>query len=149
MDVCCTRCGTEYEFDDALISERGTNVRCTQCGFQFKVYPPKQVVIGPDEWVVLTGLGRRVVYRSLRELQNGIAKCEVAREDLLARGSKPPRPLGSIAELDPLFVVKPTDERQPSTLTGVAPQSGQKSEKASAPDAGASARIELNTYSGV
>ncbi|HMA92006.1 MAG TPA: zinc-ribbon domain-containing protein [Polyangiaceae bacterium] len=121
MDVCCTRCGTEYEFDDALISERGTNVRCTQCGFQFKVYPPKQVVIGPDEWVVLTGLGRRIVYRSLRELQNGIVQCEVAREDLLARGSKPPRPLGSIAELDPLFVVKSGPERQPSTLTGVAP----------------------------
>lgn len=121
MDVSCTRCGTEYEFDDALISERGTNVRCTQCGYQFKVFPTKLATVGPDEWIVLTGLGRRIVYRSLRELQNGIVKGDVAREDLLARGSKPPRPLGSIAELDPLFVVKSAPERQPSTLTGVAP----------------------------
>jgi predicted Zn finger-like uncharacterized protein len=121
MDVRCTRCGTEYEFDDALISERGTSVRCTQCGHQFKVFPPQLAGIGPDEWIVLTSLGRRVVYRSLRELQNGISKAEVAREDLLARGSKPPRPLGSIAELDSLFVTKAAPERQPSTLTGVAP----------------------------
>src|SRR5512147_2507626 len=111
MDVRCTRCGTEYEFDDALISERGTSVRCTQCGFQFKVFPQQAAGVGPDEWVVLTSHGRRVEYRTLRELQNGIAKTEVAREDLLARGSKPPRPLGSIAELDPLFTTRAAPER--------------------------------------
>lgn len=146
MDVRCTRCGTEYEFDDALISERGTSVRCTQCGFQFKVFPPQLVTVGPDEWIVLTSLGQRVVYRSLRELQNGIAKSEVAREDLLARGSKPPRPLGSIAELDPLFTIKAAPERKPSTLTGVAPPP---------PRAGAPAAVEPpgrpphDTFSGV
>ena len=39
MDVRCSRCGTEYDFDDALVSERGTTVKCTNCGHQFKVYP--------------------------------------------------------------------------------------------------------------
>ena len=32
MDVTCERCGTEYDFDDALVSERGTTVKCTNCG---------------------------------------------------------------------------------------------------------------------
>lgn len=145
MDVRCTRCGTEYEFDDALISERGTSVRCTQCGFQFRVFPPQSKIVGPDEWVVLTSIGRRVVYRTLRELQNGIARGEVAREDLLARGIAPPRPLGSIAELDPLFSTKAMPEHKPSTLTGVAP-----------PPAGTDKKVEDNplreqhdTWSGV
>ena len=39
MDVRCNRCATEYEFDDALISERGTTVKFTNCGYQFKVFP--------------------------------------------------------------------------------------------------------------
>ncbi|HEY5957103.1 MAG TPA: zinc-ribbon domain-containing protein, partial [Polyangiaceae bacterium] len=146
MDVRCTRCGTEYEFDDALISERGTSVRCTQCGHQFKVFPPQLAGIGPDEWIVLTSLGRRVVYRSLRELQNGISKAEVAREDLLARGSKPPRPLGSIAELDSLFVTKAAPERQPSTLTGVAPPAAAQTKGA---PAGAPARRAHDNFAGV
>jgi predicted Zn finger-like uncharacterized protein len=149
MDVRCTRCGTEYEFDDALISERGTSVRCTQCGHQFKVFPPQLATMGPDEWVVLTSLGRRVVYRSLRELQNGISKSEVAREDLLARGSKPPRPLGSIAELDPLFATKAAPERQPSTLTGVAPPPGHAQARSMAPADAAPGRRGHDTFSGV
>ncbi|NOU26329.1 MAG: hypothetical protein HOO96_00355, partial [Polyangiaceae bacterium] len=37
MDVQCDRCKTEYDFDDALVSTRGTTVKCTQCGHQFKV----------------------------------------------------------------------------------------------------------------
>ena len=49
MDVRCNRCGTEYEFDDALISERGTTVKCTNCGLQFKVYPSHHSG-GPERW---------------------------------------------------------------------------------------------------
>src|SRR5262249_49170904 len=32
MEITCNRCKTEYDFDDALVSERGTTVRCTNCG---------------------------------------------------------------------------------------------------------------------
>ena len=155
MDVRCTRCGTEYEFDDALISERGTSVRCTQCGYQFRVYPPQTKSVGPDEWVVLTNLGRRVVYRSLRELQSGISRGEVAREDLLARGTAPPRPLGSIAELDPLFSTKTAPERKSSTLTGVAPPNGGAATAAGAgtgaqdSDDNSALRAQHDTWSGV
>lgn len=127
MDVRCNRCGTEYEFDDALISERGTTVKCTNCGLQFKIYPSHHSG-GPERWVVRTTQGRELVFTSLRELQRGIADRKVGPADMLTRGQKPPRPLSSIAELEPFFqsslgkvVTAATDERVPRTLHGVAP----------------------------
>jgi predicted Zn finger-like uncharacterized protein len=127
MDVRCNRCGTEYEFDDALISERGTTVKCTNCGLQFKVYPSHHSG-GPERWVVRTAQGRELVFNSLRELQRGIADRKVGPSDLLSRGQKPPRPLSSIAELEPFFqsslgkaAAVAAAERVPRTLHGVAP----------------------------
>src|SRR3954463_1477465 len=129
MDVRCNRCGTEYEFDDALISERGTTVKCTNCGLQFKVYPVHHSG-GPQRWGVRTAQGRELVFTSLRELQRGIADRKVGPSDMLTRGQKPPRPLSSIAELEPFFqsslgkmsaAVAAPAERQPRTLHGVAP----------------------------
>lgn len=38
MDVLCQRCATEYELDDARVSERGTKVQCSSCGEEFRVY---------------------------------------------------------------------------------------------------------------
>jgi predicted Zn finger-like uncharacterized protein len=127
MDVRCNRCGTEYEFDDALISERGTTVKCTNCGLQFKVYPAHHSG-GPERWVVRTTEGRELVFTSLRELQRGIADRKVGPSDMLTRGQKPPRPLSSIAELEPFFqsslgkaAPAVAADRAPRTLHGVAP----------------------------
>jgi predicted Zn finger-like uncharacterized protein len=125
MDVRCGRCGTEYEFDDALVSERGTTVKCTNCGHQFKVHPPESSGASPERWVVRTMSGRELVYTSLRELQRGIAQRQVGPEDLLSRGQGPPRPLGAIAELEPFFQGRAGASlrapHQPRTLAGVAP----------------------------
>src|ERR1700709_2454148 len=127
MDVRCSRCGTEYEFDDALISERGTTVKCTNCGFQFKIFPGAGKGLAPERWVVRTASGRELVYTSLRELQRGIADKKVSANDLLSRGKQTPRPCGRTAEVD-LFsrgarpVRKPGElERAQRTLHGVAP----------------------------
>lgn len=120
MDVRCGRCGTEYEFDDALVSERGTTVKCTNCGYQFKVHPSRGAGI-PERWIVRTGSGREQVYTSLRDLQKGIAQRQVGPEDLLSRGNQPPRPLGSIAELEPFFQTRGGTTRSSRTLAGVAP----------------------------
>ena len=106
MDVRCGRCGTEYEFDDALVSERGTSVKCTNCGYQFKVHPPKAGVGVPERWIVRTLAGRELVYTSLRDLQKAIAQRQVGPDDLLSRAGRPPRPLASIAELEPFFKAK-------------------------------------------
>jgi predicted Zn finger-like uncharacterized protein len=37
MDVRCEQCGTEYEFDDAKVTDAGIAVKCTHCGFLFRV----------------------------------------------------------------------------------------------------------------
>jgi predicted Zn finger-like uncharacterized protein len=102
MDVTCERCSTAYEFDDALVSERGTTVKCTNCGFQFKVRRAAQAST-PERWLVRTIDGREIEFRALRELQGAIVQTTISREDVLSRGGARPRRLGSIAELEPFF----------------------------------------------
>jgi predicted Zn finger-like uncharacterized protein len=106
MDVQCERCKTEYEFDDALVSGRGTTVKCTNCGLQFKVRP-KLDARETERWVVRTARGQELVFTSLRELQRAITTHEVGRGDTLSRGNAPPRTLGTIAELEPFFLARP------------------------------------------
>jgi predicted Zn finger-like uncharacterized protein len=103
MDVRCDRCGTEYEFDDTLVSERGTSVKCTNCGHQFKVYRPRAAQASPEEWVVRRGDGREKTFASLRELQRAILSRQVERGDKLARAGGVSRVLGAIPELSPFF----------------------------------------------
>ncbi len=102
MEVTCERCGTVYDFDDALVSERGTSVKCTTCGHQFKV---RRATVGtvPDTWIVRTVDGREIEFTALRELQSAIHDAKVSRDDVLSRGNSRPRRLGSIAELEPFF----------------------------------------------
>jgi len=71
MYVQCERCKTEYDFDDALVSERGTTVKCTNCAHQFRV---KRASSGGqlDRWVVTTVTGQELIFTSLKELQRAI-----------------------------------------------------------------------------
>lgn len=127
MDVRCGRCGTEYDFDDALISERGTTVQCTECGFQFKVFPAAPLAV-QERWVVRSGLGAgwEREFTSLKELQWAIQRGEVGPEDLLSRGAGLPRSLASIAELEPLFRQRLV--RTGGTLLGIVPEKGTDAE---------------------
>jgi predicted Zn finger-like uncharacterized protein len=113
MDVQCERCKTEYEFDDALVSGRGTTVRCTHCGHQFKVRGP-EARDGADQWQVQTTSGQRLTFLSLRELQRAILAKQVTRGDVLTRGAGPARPLGTIAELEPFFEGRPSSRPPPA-----------------------------------
>jgi predicted Zn finger-like uncharacterized protein len=103
MEITCNRCKTEYDFDDALVSERGTTVRCTNCGEQFKVYRSDRSAF-PERWVVQRRDGRELVFTNLRDLQRAITNLQVGRHDTLTRGSSPPRALAAIAELEPFFL---------------------------------------------
>jgi predicted Zn finger-like uncharacterized protein len=116
MDVTCERCSTEYEFDDALVSERGTTVKCTNCGYQFKVRRTDGAL--PEKWVVRTVDGRELEFKMLRELQSAIAQAEITRDDVISRGSSRPRRLGSIAELEPFFT-SPKGALMSSTANGL------------------------------
>lgn len=125
MDVRCHRCGTDYEFDDTLISDRGTTVQCTNCGYQFRIFPQGAAGSVPERWRVRTSAGKEHVYTSLRELQRAISDHKVGPKDLLSRGAEPPRALGSIPELEPFFATTAGVARGlqhvPRTLHGVAP----------------------------
>lgn len=117
MDVQCERCKTEYEFDDALVSGRGTTVRCTQCGHQFKVRRAEAPADGVDRWVVRTTAGQELTFLTLRELQRAILSKHVGRADVLVHGAAQPRPLGTIAELEPFFEGR-TSSRPPPAMAG-------------------------------
>lgn len=102
MYVQCERCQAEYEFDDALVSERGTTVKCTSCGHQFKIRRSNASGDG-DRWTVATEDGRSLVFSSLKDLQRAIVAKTVSRNDQLSRAGSAPKALGSIAELEPFF----------------------------------------------
>ncbi len=120
MDVRCERCQTEYDFDDALVSDRGTTVKCTNCGHQFKVFPAAGAA-RPEIWVVRSVSGGELTYTSLGDLQRAIAQGQVTPDDLLLPKGLPPRPLRSIAELDPFFGSHRPASGGKRTLAGVAP----------------------------
>lgn len=121
MDVTCERCSTAYEFDDALVSERGTTVKCTNCGHQFKVRRAEPVG-APERWLVRTIDGRELEFRALRELQAAIAQALISRDDVLSRGGSRPRRLGSIAELEPFFAAAMSTASAHSTSPGIGPR---------------------------
>lgn len=103
MYVQCERCKTEYDFDDALVSGRGTTVKCTNCAYQFRVKRADGASDEADRWVVTTTGGQSLTFTSLKELQRAILAKLVGRGDELARGGAPLRKLGAIAELEPFF----------------------------------------------
>jgi predicted Zn finger-like uncharacterized protein len=106
MDITCKRCQTEYEFDDALVSERGTTVRCTNCGEQFKIFRTGSGDAAPERWLIRQNDGRELVFTNLRDLQRAITNHQVGPNDVLTRGSGPQRLLGAIPELEPFFVAR-------------------------------------------
>jgi predicted Zn finger-like uncharacterized protein len=104
MNVTCERCNTEYDFDDTLVSGRGTTVKCTNCGHLFKVRKKSaDPAAPPEKWVVRTVDGRELQFNALRELQAAITARTIGREDVLSRGGSRPRRLGAITELEPFF----------------------------------------------
>ncbi len=137
MDVRCGRCGTEYDFDDALISGRGTTVKCTQCGHQFKVFP-EGGGRSPERWRVQTLSAitpGELEFTSLKELQRAIGRGDVNPEDRLSRGSEAPRPLASIAELEPFFAERGASPatQAPRHVSGSAPGKGLSSTRLGLP----------------
>lgn len=105
MDVTCERCSTEYEFDETLLSGRGTSVKCTNCGHVFKVYPQNAEAPDPStsSWRLRSKDGSVDAIDSLRELQRRIASGELTPDDQISRGGDGWKTLGSIPELETFF----------------------------------------------
>ena len=133
MDVRCERCNTDYEFDDALVSGRGTTVKCTNCGHKFKIRRSAGD-FSEDFWNVQTHDGRTLVFTSLRELQRAIQTNLVERHDLLSRGGLKQKPIGQIPELAPFFDIRDQRRSQPPPpVVAIPPASADETGRASRP----------------
>lgn len=113
MDVTCERCSTEYEFDETLVSERGTTVKCTNCGHLFKVY--RNEGEGERPWILRRGDGSEQTLASLRELQQAITQGQVEENDRISRSGEAWKRLGDIAELRTFFQAAKAARSTPPT----------------------------------
>lgn len=124
MDVRCDRCQTEYELDDASVSDTGTSVQCTTCGHQFIVTrrpsaPAHPAAITPPggqaklpgtepevpPWALSTDDGKVHRFRDLNTLQKWIVERKVSRTDRLSHQGGPWLALGEMEELSAFFRV--------------------------------------------
>ena len=128
MDVRCSKCGTEYEFDDAKVTAAGVTVKCTNCGHVFKVkreesasvpgspstsfgsagfQPQSTFAKGIDggEWMVKRVDGQVFRFKELTTLQKWIVERKVGRDDEISKTGKTWKKLGEIAELASFFQV--------------------------------------------
>ncbi len=124
MEVRCSSCATEYEFDDALVSARGTSVKCTNCGHQFRVHPPAGMNTAggtAETWIVRDARGKETVYRSLRDLQQAIVRGNVDPKHEMSHAGHPFRAMQDIYELQTFFNAARLRPPKPAprTLLGV------------------------------
>lgn len=135
MEVRCSTCATEYEFDDALVSARGTSVKCTNCGHQFRVHPTTASPTVAEKWVVRDAHKRETTFTSLRDLQQAIVKGQLSPQHQLSHGGQAFRPLEDIYELQTFFSAarqRPPNRPAPRTLLGVG-RDGQPPQRGSTP----------------
>lgn len=142
MNVVCVRCNTRYEFDDALVSSRGTSVKCTNCGHKFRVHPPGgRASTLPDQWVIrkATGPGGSVRFDTLRELQRALNEGTVTVADEISRDGKAFRPIHAVPELESFFPKRRPEPSAAGTLVGMDKPSPQASVARPATSGGAPA----------
>jgi predicted Zn finger-like uncharacterized protein len=133
MDVICDRCKAEYEFDEALLGDKGTTVKCSACGHVFRVLPPNRDAGRSQLKLRFSKDGTVKSLGSLRELQQRIRAGEVSLDDELGREGFPFRLLRDVPELKNFFMSAPPPDmsRQPERAT----QRPEPSHAAPLPDA--------------
>jgi predicted Zn finger-like uncharacterized protein len=117
MDVRCERCKTEYEFDEARITDAGVTVKCTTCGHVFRVKKKTLAVTlpaspdalpgsdKPREWKLRQANGHVLNFKELTTLQKWIVERKVTREDEISITGESWKPIGAIVELAPFFQI--------------------------------------------
>jgi predicted Zn finger-like uncharacterized protein len=125
MDVRCDRCRTEYEFDEARLTEAGVAVKCTACGNVFKVSKPSGGdgspidLEQPRQWKVRRQHSGVYALKDLPELQRWIVERRVSREDEVSLSGEAWRQLSSMPELASFFdVVEAADRAQQLAAAG-------------------------------
>lgn len=136
MDVRCGRCQSEYQVEDANVSDLGTEVQCSDCGHMFVVKRPGSAARPANTsrepeagtWVIETGAGRPLRLRDLTTLHKWIIERRVGRESRLSRDGDPWQRLGDMAELVPFFDIvdsaeqaRTADKPMPAPLPALLP----------------------------
>ncbi|MDD9940308.1 MAG: zinc-ribbon domain-containing protein [Myxococcales bacterium] len=106
MEVTCDRCQAEYEFEEALVAEGGTTVKCTNCGHLFKVRRskrPDQAANKRAHWTVREREGNELYSKSLTEIVRLIRRGELSPDHAISHSGKSWKRLGDIEELGRLF----------------------------------------------
>ena len=123
MDVSCSQCGTEYEFDETLVSDVGTTVKCQQCGYVFKVFRTTDGSqaghVAP--WTVRLPSGILETVKSMRDLQRGITEGHFPETAEITRSGSAWKRLGDIAELETFFAAAAASLSQAAPLNLAAP----------------------------
>jgi len=126
MDVICDRCKAEYEFDEALLGDKGTTVKCSACGHVFRVLPPNRDASRSQLKLRLHKDGSVKSLGSLRELQQRIRAGEVSLDDELGRDGFPFRLLRDVPELKNFFMsAPPPDMSAPVERTTARPEASR------------------------
>lgn len=122
MDVRCPRCQSEYELDDARVSDEGVTVKCSECQHVFRVKKKSLVMTlpvredlalaqplpgtaPPREWKVRQPNGNTYLCRELTTLQKWIIENKVGRDDEISLTGETWKRLGDIPELASFFQV--------------------------------------------
>jgi len=115
MDVRCERCQTEYELEDASVSDLGRQVQCGDCGHLFVVKRPASPAAGQngqadtesqqDGLWLETVKGHSHRLRDLSVLHRWIIERRVLREDRISSDGRTWKTLAEVAELRPIFDV--------------------------------------------
>lgn len=116
MDVRCERCQTEYEVEDASVSDLGTEVQCSDCGHLFTVKRAPAPTAGrvPGQaaaWRIQTVSGQSYDLPDLTQLHKWVIEKRVTRTDQISQDGRAWQPLGSMPDLVPFFDVVESAER--------------------------------------
>ncbi|MBL8920009.1 MAG: zinc-ribbon domain-containing protein [Myxococcaceae bacterium] len=123
MDVRCPRCQSEYELDEARVTDDGVTVKCSECQHVFRVKKKSLVMTlpvredqaiasaplpptaGHREWRVRQPNGNTYLCRELTTLQKWIIEGKVTRDDEISLTGETWKRLGDIPELASFFQV--------------------------------------------
>jgi predicted Zn finger-like uncharacterized protein len=151
MDVRCDRCQTEYEFDEARLTETGVAVRCTACGNVFKVSRPVAAAAPidlerPRQWKVRRNDGQVYALKDLPELQRWIVERRVSRDDEVSLSGDAWRKLGGMPELASFFdIVEAAELAQHKAAAEAAGSSATMSGQTASPAAPAAAQARTSS----
>lgn len=120
MDVTCEQCKAEYDFDDTLLGDKGTTVKCSKCGHVFRVLPPRREPQRSSLKVRFAHDGHIESVASLRELQQRIQQGQVSVDDELGRDGFNYRRLGDVPELKNFFTRPGSSTLPPPSVPAMA-----------------------------